>query len=149
MNDVPAANANTSNPHDDMHRDLIHLLQIRHELQLAVSFLDGMDLQRFQNDELHQHAVAMAIAQVEENVKKLSRSFIDSQPAITWRAIAGTRDWIVHDYGNLDFVLLYESVTNESGAILNVIEQTLSNMDIPDDSPGDLGAQALASARQI
>lgn len=91
----------------------------------------------------------MAIAQVGENVKKLSRSFIDSQPAITWRAIAGTRDWIVHDYGNLDFVLLYESVTNESGAILNVIEQTLSNMDIPDDSPGDLGAQALASARQI
>lgn len=70
MNDVPAANANTSNPHDDMHRDLIHLLQIRHELQLAVSFLDGMDLQRFQNDELHQHAVAMAIAQVGENVKK-------------------------------------------------------------------------------
>lgn len=55
----------------------------------------------------------------------------------------------MHDYGNLDFVLLYESVTNESGAILNVIEQTLRNMDIPDDSPGDLGAQALASARQI
>lgn len=46
MNDVPAANANTSNPHDDMHRDLIHLLQIRHELQLAVSFLDGMDLHK-------------------------------------------------------------------------------------------------------
>lgn len=47
MNDAPAANANTSNPHDDMHRDLIHLLQIRHELQLAVSFLDGMDLRVF------------------------------------------------------------------------------------------------------
>lgn len=132
-----------------MQRDLIHLLQIQHELQLASSFLDGITLEQFSEDELRQHAVSMAVAQVGEHVKKLSRQFIASQPDIAWKAIAGTRDWIVHDYGNLDFETIYQSVTEESQEVMTCVEKAIAQIGMPDTQIGDIGSIALENARSI
>lgn len=133
----------------DTQRDLIHLLQIQHELQLALSFLDGVTIEQFAEDELRQHAVAMAVAQAGEHVKKLSRQFVASQPDIAWRAIAGTRDWVVHDYGNLDFDTIYQSVTEESPEVMACVKKAIAQIGIPDTHIGDIGSTALKNARGI
>ncbi|MBT1160740.1 HepT-like ribonuclease domain-containing protein [Bifidobacterium sp. SO1] len=133
----------------DPRRDLIHLLQIRHELELALSFLNGVTLEQFEEDELRQHAVSMAVAQVGEHVKKLSKQFVSSQPDVVWKAIAGTRDWIVHDYGNLDFEEVYRSVTAEGPDIIALVTQAIKLIGIPDMAIGDSGAQALRDAPLI
>lgn len=134
---------------NDPQRDLIHLLQILHELKLALSFIDGVTLEQFADDDLRQHAVSMAVAQVGEHVKKLSKQFVASQPDVAWKAIAGTRDWIVHDYGNLDFKEIYQSVVNEGPKIINIVSQAIDRMGIPEGISGESGAQALRNAPKI
>lgn len=134
---------------NDTQRDLIHLLQIRHELEMALSFLDGVTLEQFEDDDLRQHAVCMAVAQVGEHVKKLSKRFIMAQPEIAWKAIAGTRDWIIHDYGNLDFDEIYKSVTEDAGGIVELVSKAIDEIGVPEDPIGDAGAQALRNARSI
>lgn len=134
---------------NDPQRDLIHLLQIRHELEMALSFIDGITLEQFGNDDLRQHAVCMAVAQVGEHVKKLSKRFVKSQPEVAWKAIAGTRDWIVHDYGNLDFDEIYKSVTEEAAGIIELVSKAIDEIGVPEDPIGDAGAQALRNARRI
>ncbi|MBT1171148.1 HepT-like ribonuclease domain-containing protein [Bifidobacterium sp. SO4] len=134
---------------NDPQRDLIHLLQIRHELELAQSFLKGVSLEQFEDDELRQHAVSMAVAQVGEHVKKLSKQFVADQPEVAWKAIAGTRDWIVHDYGNLDFEEIYRSVTTEADAIIAIVSKNIELIGMPDTSTAVSAAQVLKDARGI
>ena len=134
---------------DNPQRDLIHLLQIRHELEMALSFIDGVTSEQFADDDLRQHAVCMAVAQVGEHVKKLSKRFVASQPKVAWKAIAGTRDWIVHDYGNLDFDEIYKSVTDEAEGIIELVSRAIDEIGVPEVSVGDAGAQALRHARSI
>lgn len=134
---------------NDPRRDLIHLLQIRHELEMALSFIDGVTVEQFSDDDLRQHAVCMAVAQVGEHVKKLSRQFVASQPQVAWKAIAGTRDWIVHDYGNLDFDEIYKSVTDEAGDIIELVSRAIDGIGVPEVPIGDAGVRALKHAHGI
>lgn len=91
----------------------------------------------------------MAIAQVGEHVKKLSKQFVSNQPEVAWKAIAGTRDWIVHDYGNLDFEEIYRSVTTEADAIIAIVSKNIELIGMPDTPTAGSAAQALKDARGI
>lgn len=102
-------------------RDLVHIIVIVRYVSDARKFIEGMSLADFEHDRKTQMATAMAIAQVGEHVKRLSRSFRESEPGTAWKAIAGTRDWLVHDYDNVDLEELFDSVRNDSQAVLNVL----------------------------
>ncbi|MBT1160441.1 DUF86 domain-containing protein [Bifidobacterium sp. SO1] len=88
----------------------------------AQRFLGNMTLEEFSDDDKTQNAVAMAVARVGEHVKGLSRKFRDAEPQTEWKAIAGTRDWIVHDYDELDFARLYQAVTQELPQVIDVLQ---------------------------
>ena len=80
------------------------------------------------SDESHvqtQFAVAMAIAQVGEHVKGLSREFRSDESSVDWREIAGTRDWLVHKYDEVDLRILYGSVVNDTPALVELLESLL------------------------
>ena len=49
------------------------------------------------------------IAELAEAVGRLPRSFQQSRPQVPWRAIASTRNRVVHDYENVDFELIWET----------------------------------------
>lgn len=130
-------------------KDLIHLLQITHELELAMRFLDGVSYERFEEDEWNQHAVSFAIAQAGEHIKKLSKAFVQSQPDVEWKAIAGTRDWIVHDYPNLDFETLYDSVTQQAPELVRYLHTVIAEFSQPSAVDTPKGRDILASAQEL
>ena len=49
---------------------------------------------------------------------KLSESFKLMRSAIPWRAIRGLRNRIVHEYGNVDISVIYDTVKNDIPALL-------------------------------
>ncbi len=49
---------------------------------------------------------------------KLSESFKLMHSAIPWRAIRGLRNRIVHEYGNVDISVIYDTVKNDIPALL-------------------------------
>ncbi|MCH9276844.1 DUF86 domain-containing protein [Bifidobacterium amazonense] len=94
----------------------------------AQRFLGDMTLEEFSTDDKTQNAVAMAVARVGEHVKGLSREFRVAEPQTEWKAIAGTRDWIVHDYDELDFARLYQAVTEELPQVINVLQPYIDRL---------------------
>lgn len=97
-------------------KDAVHLAAMLRYLNLASSFIGEMTFDEF-SDESHvqtQFAVAMAIAQVGEHMKGLSREFRSDESSVDWREIAGTRDWLVHKYDEVDLRILYGSVVNDT-----------------------------------
>ena len=68
-------------------KDAVHLAAMLRYLNLASSFIGEMTFDEF-SDESHvqtQFAVAMAIAQVGEHVKGLSREFRSDESSVDWR----------------------------------------------------------------
>ena len=59
--------------------------------------------------------------QVSENAKKLSDEIKETNRDVPWRALAGFRNRIVHDYGNVDLNIVYETLKNNIPSIVNKI----------------------------
>ena len=51
------------------------------------------------------------LIQISENSTKLTQAFKDVHKNIPWQAIKGMRNRIVHDYGEVDFNIVYETVS--------------------------------------
>ena len=44
-------------------------------------------------------------------------------PAIPWRAMKGLRNRIVHEYGNVDLTIVYETVMHDIPALLHSLQK--------------------------
>ncbi|MBT1172190.1 DUF86 domain-containing protein [Bifidobacterium sp. MA2] len=107
----------------------------------AQRFLGTLTVDEFEADDKTQNAVAMAVARAGEHVKGLSATFREHEPETEWKAIAGTRDWIVHGYDELDFGRLYYAVTKELPLVLAVLQPYIehqSDVVIRNESPFDV-----------
>lgn len=122
-------------------RDMIHIVAIMRALTDAQRFLGDLTPDEFRDDDKTQNAVAMAVARVGEHVKRLSSEFRDAESATSWKAIAGTRDWIVHDYDDLDFDRLYYAVRHDVPRVITVLQPYIdaqSGVTLSSQSPFDV-----------
>lgn len=103
--------------------DMVHVAAIRQYLRTAEKFITNVNFDEFTQDEEKQYAVAHAIEQAGENVKKLSASFRKSVNNVEWREIAGMRDCIVHDYEGIDLEILYSSVKKDSKKVIEILTE--------------------------
>jgi uncharacterized protein with HEPN domain len=106
-------------------RDQASLLDIAQAAQSALTFVDGFTLDAFAADAKTQSAVLYQIAIVGEAAKRLSLEFRDQHPAIDWRVMAGMRDKLIHDYGNVDIKRVWATVQISLPQLLSDIEQLL------------------------
>lgn len=70
-----------------------------------------------------QRAFVRSIEVIGEATKKLSELFRDNNKEIDWKAIAGMRDKLIHDYFGVDYQIVYDVVKNEIPKLNNVIEK--------------------------
>lgn len=68
--------------------DMVYVAAIRKYLRTAEKFITNVNFDEFTQDEEKQYAVAHAIEQAGENVKKLSTSFRKNVNNVEWREIA-------------------------------------------------------------
>lgn len=59
------------------------------------------------------------LIQISENSDKLTEDFKAYHSNIPWRAIKGLRNRIVHEYGNVDLSVVYDTVKNDIPQLLN------------------------------
>lgn len=108
--------------------DIALLASIQIHLEDAQHFLGSITFDNFLRDKKTQYAVAMAVAQAGEKVKRLSLGLRQSTLPQDWKGLAGIRDWIVHEYDAIEFDTLYTSVQNDSSRIINLIQKLLKDI---------------------
>jgi uncharacterized protein with HEPN domain len=86
---------------------------LRHILIEADYLVDrsaGLSFDAFAADETLRRAFVRSLEIIGEAAKKVPEDFRAAHPAIEWRAMAGMRDRLIHDYFGVDLELVWDVV---------------------------------------
>jgi len=77
------------------------------------------------NEQLNLNASLTLLANIGENVSKISEKLKQEYSNIEWKQIKEFRNKIVHDYTGIDLVIVYEIITNDLKILTTEIEKII------------------------
>ncbi len=89
----------------------------------------------FDGDPTLQRAFVRSLEIIGEAAKHVSESFRDRYPVVPWRAMAGLRDRVIHDYLGVDYELVWDVVRNKIPELQTELEHILAIEDVLDTTP--------------
>ena len=98
---------------DNNKDDKYHLKKSVTDLALIIKHTNGLTLEELEANEILLDSVMFRLIQISENSVKLTDDFKASYNNIPWRAIKGLRNRIVHEYGNVNLTVVYNTVKND------------------------------------
>lgn len=114
-----------------MPRSPLHRLQdMRGAIKEIYEFVDGMDRAAFlatpTDDRKTFRAVSASFIVIGESANALPEDLTSRRPEVPWRAIAGFRDRVVHEYFRIDVETVWETIeSGELQHLLDVIEEEI------------------------
>jgi uncharacterized protein with HEPN domain len=81
------------------------------------TFLGNEDLKR---------AFTRSLEIIGEASKKVPREFQLAHQELPWRLMAGMRDRLIHDYGGVDYEIVWQTVSDDVPNLLLLIQQIIS-----------------------
>ncbi len=106
---------------DNTKDDKYYIQRIKKDLEFIVVHMQNVDIEELNKNEVLLDSMLFRMIQVSENAKKLSDEIKETNRDVPWRALAGFRNRIVHDYGNVDLNIVYETLKNDIPSIVNKI----------------------------
>lgn len=89
-----------------------YLRHILVEADYLMSEGAGLTLDQFMVHETLRRAFVRSLEIIGEAAKKISDTFRLSHPHVEWRAMAGMRDRLIHDYFGVDYQLVWDVIEN-------------------------------------
>jgi len=107
-------------------KDRIALQKMDKYVHEILSYTNGMDFNGFLEDNKTINASAFLIGQIGELVGEISDETQENCPDIPWRNIKGMRNRIIHDYEDIDFTVLWGTITENLLDLSNNIQKILA-----------------------
>lgn len=102
-----------------------YLRHILDEAEFLERAANGLTLERFLDDEIIKRAFVRSVEVIGEAVKKIPADRRAKYPDIKWRAIAGMRDKLVHEYFGVDYDIVWDAVTAKIPELSVTVRQML------------------------
>ena len=113
---------------DNRKTDSYYIGKMIADLRFILMHTEGRTQEQMENDEVLMDSVMFRLIQISENAERLTEKCKVRHPSVPWRAIKGLRNRIVHEYGNVDLGVVYETVQNDLPALLCTLEQVAEYM---------------------
>lgn len=98
---------------DNIKNDSYYIGKITENIDFIIAHTANVNIDDFSSDEVLQDSMMFRLIQISENSIKLSEEYKESRKDIPWRSISGLRNRIVHDYGNVDFRVVFDTLTKD------------------------------------
>lgn len=93
--------------------DLVFIKHILESIGAIEEFSKGMNRKELASSRLKQSAIVREIEIVGEAVKNVSVGLKDKNKDVEWKAIAGTRDKMIHHYFGVDLDIIFSIAKKE------------------------------------
>lgn len=108
---------------DNVKNDNYYIQKIRKDLEFIVIHMRNVDLEELNRNEVLLDSMLFRMIQISENARKLSEEYKQERGNIPWNALYGLRNRIVHDYGNVDLNVVYETLKNDIPELLEMMAE--------------------------
>ena len=92
------------------------------DLSFIIEHTSGLTKVQLEENEILIDSVMFRLIQVAENSDKLTAEFKAEHTTSPWRAMKGMRNRIVHEYGNVDLSVIYDTVKHDIPVLLRDLE---------------------------
>ena len=106
---------------DNLKNDTYYIQKIIQDLNFIVLHMKDVDIEELNENEVLLDSMLFRMIQLSENAKKLSDEYKMKNSNVPWNAIYGLRTRIVHDYGNVDLNVVFETLKNDVPELLVLI----------------------------
>jgi uncharacterized protein with HEPN domain len=87
-----------------------------------MKYAQGVDFERFDQDEILQDAIMRRIQIIGEAARKVSEEFKEGHPEIPWYEISGMRNRLVHEYFKVITEKVWEAVKRDIPDLILALE---------------------------
>ena len=108
---------------DNIKNDHYYLDKIKTDLAFIVAHMKDVDLQGLNENEVLLDSMLFRMIQISENAKKLTTEYKEAKSNIPWDEMSGLRNRIVHDYGNVDLDIVYETLKYDIPELLEQLDE--------------------------
>lgn len=108
---------------DNTKTDDYYIQRIRKDLEFIVLHMQNIDMEELNVNEILLDSMLFRMIQLSENAKKLSEKYKSEHGGIPWNAMYGLRNRIVHDYGNVDLEVVYDTLKNDIPELLELLSE--------------------------
>ena len=99
-----------------------YIKKIVTDLAFVLNHTEGLTQDELENNEILVDSIMFRLIQISENSDKLTDDFKAHFASIPWRAMKGMRNRIVHEYGNVDLAVVYDTVKNDIPELLRELK---------------------------
>lgn len=108
---------------DNTKDDRYYLKRIITDLSFILNnTADLTSTEELESNEILLDSVMFRLIQISENSNRLSAEFKEEHSGIPWHAMRGMRNRIVHDYGDVDYSVVFDTLKFDLPALLKDIE---------------------------
>ena len=91
------------------------------QIEVIEKYIDNVSYEEFLGDIELLDAIMFRLIQLIENVKNISEQFKSEHRNIPWGNIIGFRNGIIHEYGETNYEIVYQTITNDLLSLKEVL----------------------------
>jgi uncharacterized protein with HEPN domain len=103
----------------------VYLLHIIEAIESIEKQISGLTEDQFYDSEVIRGFVERKLEIIGEATKRISEEFKNQHPDIPWDEIAGMRNVLIHEYDDVDKIIVWDTVTKHLSPLKKQIKELL------------------------